>query len=157
MKALLVIDMQEEYVGEKRNKKLYKYDTVSLINKVNSRIKEYNDNGNIVIYIRNKFFWQAKFSEMVMGLDVISDLIFDKKRPSCFSNPSLIKFIKEKDISIIEVVGVDGNYCVGKSALAGRNIGLHIIFSQNEVGISNKVKFIKMGHKLLKAGVQVNE
>lgn len=104
----------------------------------------------ILLFIfRNKFFWQLNFSKLVTGLDVVSDFVFDKKRQSYFSNRSLRKFIKEKDISSIEMVGIDGSYCVGKSALEGRNIGLSIAISQTGVGISNKAKFVKMKRRLL--------
>lgn len=157
MKVLFVLDMQEEYVGLNRNKKIYNYDTDKLINLINSKIMQYSAEGNVVVYIKNKFFWQAKFSDFVKGLDVVSNFIFEKKRPSCFSNNSLIKFLKDKDISSIEMVGVDGNYCVGKSALEGSSIGLEVLLSLSGVGISNKVKFIKMKHKLVNAGVKLDE
>lgn len=55
MKCLLVIDMQEDYVGNKRNKKRYPYDEKKLILNINKKISEYP--AEMVFYITNKFWW----------------------------------------------------------------------------------------------------
>lgn len=56
MKCLLVIDMQEDYVGDSRNVKMYPYNTKELIDLINEKILEYPSES--VIYIVNKFFWE---------------------------------------------------------------------------------------------------
>lgn len=55
MKCLLVIDMQEDYVRNKRNKKRYPYDEKKLILNINKKISEYP--AEMVFYITNKFWW----------------------------------------------------------------------------------------------------
>lgn len=50
--ALIVIDMQNDYLYEKR-KKIFSYDTDSLVDSVNELIHQYKQNGHDVIYIRH--------------------------------------------------------------------------------------------------------
>lgn len=157
MNALLVIDMQEEYIRPAGNKKNGPYDAVALLRAVNAKIRQYAGGGDAVLYIKNRFFWQTSFSGLVPGLEVVSDFIFEKKKASCFSNPLLLRFLEERDIRTIELVGVDGNYCVGKSALDGIHRGLCVRFSQTGVGIADNAKFLKMKRKLLHAEVQISE
>lgn len=54
MRFLLIIDMQEDYMGEKRNKKKFPYDTKKLIDNVNHKINSYSK--EYVVYIKNQFF-----------------------------------------------------------------------------------------------------
>lgn len=49
-KALLVIDMQNDYLYEKRKAK-FSYDTENLVNSVNSLIEKYHGKNSDVIYI----------------------------------------------------------------------------------------------------------
>ena len=50
-KALLVIDMQNDYLWKKR-KKMFSYDTDKLVGDVNKLIAAYKENGYDVIYIK---------------------------------------------------------------------------------------------------------
>lgn len=50
--ALLVIDMQNDYLSEKRMKR-FAYDTEGLVGRVNRIIHRYNAEGRDVIYIRH--------------------------------------------------------------------------------------------------------
>ena len=50
--ALLVIDMQNDYLWEKR-KKLFDYNTEKLVSSVNGLIRKYHSDGMDVIYIRH--------------------------------------------------------------------------------------------------------
>ena len=49
-KALLVIDLQNDYLWDKR-KDEFTYDTETLVKNVNDAIIEYNENGYDIIYI----------------------------------------------------------------------------------------------------------
>jgi nicotinamidase-related amidase len=53
MKVLLIVDMQEIYVGKERNKKIFRYEAEQLIDRINERIKEYDAKN--VFYILNVF------------------------------------------------------------------------------------------------------
>ncbi len=154
MKALIVIDMQEDYTGQKRNQKRYPYDSMQLIKSINARITNYEQHTNSVIYIKNKGK-SAQISALVEGLNVVSDLCFTKEKASCFSNPEFISYLIENNLSQLELAGVDGNYCVGMSAIDGAKKGFDIHISLSCVGIVNDDKFQTTKEKMLKAGVQI--
>lgn len=155
MKALFVIDMQEAYVGTRRNAHLFDYDAAALLDAVNARIRHYTAQGLPVIYIRNRFFLQRRCSPLVAGLDVVSGLIFDKWRMSCFTSPRLTRFVRSHGITEIEIVGVDGNHCAGHSALAARRQGLEVVLSRGATGISRPAAFSRMHRRLQRAGIQL--
>ncbi len=154
MKGLLVIDMQEDYVGAKRNKKRYPYDTQKLIVEINKRIEQYSD--ETVIYIANKFFWEIEKAPKtyVNGLNIVSSNSYMKRKSSAFSNEELLKYLQKMNITSLELVGVDGNYCVANTALDGIKKGFAILFNEYCIGISNQAKFTKTKKTLLKKGVQ---
>ena len=54
-KALLVIDMQNDYLWDKR-KTMFSYDTDKLVKNVNQAISTYNENGYDIIYILSIFY-----------------------------------------------------------------------------------------------------
>jgi len=153
MKCLLVIDMQEDYVGNSRNVKIYPYKTEKLIHSINDRISEYSKDA--VIYIVNRFFWEFgnKPKKLVNGLSIISDNIFEKRKASCFSNNKFLEYLQKINASELELVGVDGNYCVGASAIDGANKQYKILFNEALVGIGNYNKFKKTKKKLQERGV----
>lgn len=154
MNGLLVIDMQEEYVGTKRNQKRYHYDTQSLISKINERIEQYPAEN--VIYIVNKFFWEIGKTPkaFVNGLNVVSSNAYTKRKSSAFSNTKLLEYMQRMNITSLELVGVDGNYCVANTALDGIKKGLDILCNEYCIGTSNQAKFTRTRMTLLKKGVQ---
>ena len=82
-KALIVIDMQKDYLWDKR-KPMFNYDTENLVGNVNNAIASYKEQGYDIIYIKHilsKLLWGVGFSikgtegaELFEGLDVISEL-----------------------------------------------------------------------------------
>jgi nicotinamidase-related amidase len=153
MKCLLVIDMQEDYVGDSRNVKIYPYKAKELIDSINEKILEYPNES--VIYIVNRFFWEIgrKPKRLVDGLSVISHNVFEKRKASCFSDKQLLEYLQKINASELELVGVDGNYCVGASAIDGITKQYKILFNESLIGIGNYGKFKKMKKKLKKIGV----
>lgn len=56
-------------------------------------------------------------------------------------------------IDEIEFAGVDGQFCVGKSALGAIKCGFSVRYNENCVGVRNNSKFLKMKSRLDNAGV----
>ena len=93
-KALLVIDMQKDYLWDKR-KKMFTYDTDELVGNVNRLIVSYKEKGYDVIYIKHilpKLMWGVGFSikgtegaELYEGLEIVSDMIFEKNRSDAYT------------------------------------------------------------------------
>jgi nicotinamidase-related amidase len=154
MKALIVIDMQDEYVGDNRNRKRFPYDSEQLITNINMRIADCEQRDDSVIYIKNKVKSDC-ISDFVAGLRLVSDLVFMKSKASCFSNSSLLAYLMDKGIKDVELTGVDGNSCVGISALDGIKHGFSISLLTSCVGIANSERFIATKDKLLKANISV--
>jgi nicotinamidase-related amidase len=159
MKALLVIDVQEDYVGEKRNAKRFPYHSEILLPCINQRIKELSEENCLVVYILNRFFYQSKrfTPQPAKGLDVVSENIFIKNGVNCFSNPELIRFLHENNITELELVGIDGNYCVAASARAGRKNGFSVIFNQCCIEAAKLDNFKKTISSLQNAGIAIQK
>lgn len=128
-KALLVIDMQEAYVGE-RCASYLKYDKPALLRAVNDVIDARSGEGCMVVYVRNvtkrslikrlalfKVYEGTPESELVEGLHVVSDHVFVKYVGDVLSNPELRVFLKQNGVESVEIVGVDGGGCVALTAL----------------------------------------
>jgi nicotinamidase-related amidase len=166
-KALLIIDAQEDFIGEQRNRKKFDYEDVDeLISNINDKIKTYEKNNDIVIYIANvlpnNFFYKKLFGYSLVGtkgakldkrIKIISQNYFEKQFGNAFRNNNLIKFIKENRINQVELVGVDGSGCIFKTAKGAVKIGLNVIISSDSIGTINTDKLIKISHKLKSIGV----
>ena len=152
--ALFVIDMQEDYIGEKSRCDYY---SDSLIEHVNERIRTAEREGQLVIYVRNKGRRnkQEYVSPFAPGLLVVSDYCFEKGRASAFSEETLVNLLRDKEIEAIEVIGIDGNCCVAATALEAKERGLAVRFPLQYVGIKSMQRFERTREKLVKAGVQV--
>lgn len=159
MRALLVIDMQEDYVGENRNRKQFPYHPEILIPRINQRIERFSSEGNLVVYILNRFFYQSKkyIPQLVQGLNIASDRTFVKNRANCFSNRELTCYLCENNVSAVETVGVDGNYCVAVSARAGVKEGFSVLFNQRCVEAAKTDRLGKTITRLKAANVTVQE
>lgn len=166
-KALLVIDAQEDFIGEQRNNKKFNYEDVDeLVKNINDKITIYEKNKDEVIYIANvlpnNFFYNKFFPYGITGskgakfdkrIKIVSENYFEKQVGNAFKNNNLVKFIKEKQIGEVELIGVDGNYCVFKTAKGARKIGLKVSILSDSVGTVNHEKFIKISRKLKTLGV----
>lgn len=156
MKALLVIDMQNVCVG-KNHATFFKYNHQELIDEVNKAIDANKD--NYVIYIRNltkrnlinmlapfRAYEGTPEADFAEELKIVSDFTFDKYVGDAFSNAELGKFLKENDVTEIEIVGVDGGGCVSLTAIGAVNNGFKVTVNTKAVGTmfnKNKEKYFK--------------
>lgn len=154
--ALLVIDMQADYIGETSKNKYYPYD---LIEKINEKISFFQKQKNPVIYVKNigRRKKEPYICDFVYGLSIISDNIVVKDRASIFSSAKLLNLFNQKHISQLEIVGIDGNGCVAKSAIDASKFGYSVIMPINCVGIKDKERFTDTRKKLAEANVIVIE
>ena len=156
MRALIVIDMQDDYVGQNRNQKRYPYDSEQLVDNINMRIADYEQRNDLVVYIKNKGK-STYISDFVPSLRLASDLVFEKDKASCFSNSALLSYLTEKPVNEIELAGVDGNSCIAISAADGAKLGFSISISLPCIGIANEERFATTKEKLLKANIILEE
>lgn len=154
MRFLLIIDMQEDYTGENRNRKRFPYDIEPLIDNVNHRINSYSREH--IVYIKNQFFWEPPKREKSLskGMNVVSDQIFTKRNNNSFKNIEFANFLREKNVTELEIIGIDGNYCVKATAIAASKAGYKVFLNENCIGIADAKKFRKSKMKMKRIGVR---
>ena len=164
-KALLVIDMQNFCVGVNHSD-YFNYDNDNLINSVNQVIA--HNEGNLVIYIQNilkkdeenpfaqfEAYEGTKEVELVEGLSIVSSYVFKKYSGDAFTNPELNKFLKERDIEEVELIGVDGGGCVPLTALGALRSGYKVIINEAAIGTKFHKNKNKQFKRLRKMGATI--
>lgn len=166
-KALIVIDMQNDYLWEKRMKK-FSYDTAKLTAEVNRSISEFHANGDDVIYIAQMFpniitnKWFIGFSikgtegaELYKGMDKVSDLYFEKNLPDTFTAAKFKEHMKAQGYSEVFLCGLDECGCVGATAKGAAKAGLNVSIIEKSTGCRfPSAKQEKMREKLRSLGVK---
>ncbi len=165
--ALLVIDMQNDYLYEKR-KSRFAYDTKKLTADVNSLIHRYDDDGSDVIYIRhiiqnlptNRLLFGYSIAgtegaELYGGLDIVSDYCFDKLLGDALTNKKLLEMVNEKGYDELHICGLDEFGCVTSTALGAVKRGITAkIVRSGTVSVFPEGKQAKGREKLRKAGIE---
>ena len=142
-KALLVIDMQNDYLWDKR-KPIFTYDADKLTNNVNRLIASCKEKGYDIIYIKHilpRIMWGVGFSikgtkgaELFKDLDIVSDLIFEKNRSDAYTSKRFREFMKEKNYSDICICGIDECGCVGATAKGAVKTVAKVSLIENCIG-----------------------
>lgn len=166
-KALVIIDLQNDYLWDQR-KHMFSYDTASLIETVNRTAAEYKQNGWTVIYIGQIFpnlitnklligfsIKNTPGAELFSGLNLVSDLYFEKNLPDSFSSAPFRKYIEDNNIKELAVCGLDECGCVGATAKGAVKRGYNVsLISQATVSRFPKKKIRKMRTALKELGVK---
>lgn len=141
--ALIVIDMQNDYLSEKR-KPFFAYNTEELTGAVNALIHKYHDAGSDVIYIRhiiqnlptNRLLFGYSIAgtegaELYPGVDIVSGYCFDKLFGDALTNKKLLAMVREKGYEMLHLCGLDEFGCVTETACGAvkRGIPVRIIRS----------------------------
>jgi len=144
--ALLVIDMQNDYLWEKRMKK-FSYDTEKLVSAVNKAIVDYKERGYDIIYIAQMFpniftnKWFIGFSikgtpgaEFYSGLDIVSDLYFEKNLPDTYTAGKFREHMKKNGYDEVVLCGLDECGCVGATAKGAVKTGVKVTMLKECIG-----------------------
>lgn len=164
--ALIVIDMQNDYLYEKR-KSIFAYNTSELTASVNDLINRYKENGCDVIYIRhiiqnlptNRLLFGYSIAgtegaELFDGLDIVSDYCFDKLVGDALSNRRLRELIQQKGYEMLHLCGLDECGCVTSTALGAKKRGIKAeIIRKGTATVFPENKVAKARRKLDKAGI----
>ena len=166
-KALIVIDMQNDYLWDKRKAK-FSYNTAELVGNVNKAAAGYKEKGYDIIYIAQVFpniitnKWFIGFSikdtpgaEFYEGLDVVSDLCFEKNLPDTYSSKPFREHMEKQGYTEVVLCGLDECGCVGATAKGAVKTGVKVFMLENSIGCRfDKDKQKKMRDSLTAAGVQ---
>ena len=165
--ALIVIDMQNDYLWEQR-KPRFAYDTKKLTGAVNGLIRRYAENGSDVIYIRhiiqnlptNKLLFGYSLAgtegaELYSGLERVSDLCFDKLLGDALTNKELLARVKDRGYEELHLCGLDEFGCVANTALGAAKRGLKArILREGTATVMPEAKAAKMKAKLAEAKIE---
>ena len=166
-KALLVIDMQNDYLWEKR-KKMFSYDTEQLVKNINATVHSYKNNGWDVYYIAQVFpniitnrliigfsIKNTEGAELYSGLDVVSELYFEKNLPDTFTAKKFREHFNKQGYTEVAVCGVDECGCAGATALGAVKNGYKVSILKDCTGCrySDK-KLTAQRKKLSESGVK---
>ncbi len=165
--ALIVIDMQNDYLWEKR-KSRFSYDTPKLVGAVNGLIRRYAAAGSDVIYIRHiiqnlptnrlLFGYSIAGTEgaaLYSGLEKVSDLCFDKLVGDALTNRELLERVRAEGYEELHLCGLDEFGCVANTALGASKRGLKArILREGTATVMQEGQADKMKAKLQAAKIE---
>ena len=166
-KALIVIDMQNDYLWDKR-KPRFAYDTPKLVGAVNGLIRRYAAEGDDVIYIRHiiqnlptnrlLFGYSIAGTEgaaLYSGLEKVTDLCFDKLVGDALTNRELLARVRAEGYEELHLCGLDEFGCVANTALGAAKRGIIArILREGTATVMPEGKAAKMKEKLAKAKIE---
>ena len=156
-KAVIVIDLQKDYLWDKR-KPMFTYDTEKLIGSVNSNIASYKEKGYDVIYIKHilpKLMWGVGFSIKDTGLNIVSDLCFEKNRSDTYTSRPFREHMEKNGYSEVVLMGLDECGCVGATAKGAAKAGTKVKIPEDCIASRfPKTKVMKMREQLRRVGVE---
>lgn len=168
-KALLVIDMQNDFIGDNRDKNRFCYkDIDKLISNINSNIEESNKNGDKVIYISHvlgdNFISRKVLKYGISGtegaqlsnkLKKVSNDYFEKHHGDAFSVKELRFFMENHEIDTVQICGIDEGGCVSLTAKGAAKLGFKVEILKDSVDtIFPMKKVMKFREELKKLGVK---
>lgn len=167
--ALLVLDMQEDFLGDKARMPIAKEQIPAVTAVVNSLIDEFEKNGQPIIYIKSEFpkialgnkirhFAAIKGSpgtKIYNKIRVCGDAIFSKKVPDAFSNSDFENYLVANRIGRLVVTGVYADQCVLTTASAALNRKYQVTFIRNGVGAKSEKAVTKACDSVRKKGGEV--
>ena len=170
-KALLVIDMQIDYIDENGKFPIEKIQINNLIETVNNIIVDFNDNNYQIIYFKRKFrkndvknfFRNFAVVEGTAGVEIdprihiVSNNIFDKFTPSAFSNKRFENLLIHNQINELYLCGVMADECVYETALSAFDSGYIVNYYANAVGSSSIKNIENAIEKLKNKGINIIE
>jgi nicotinamidase-related amidase len=170
-KALLVIDMQIDYIAENAKYPIEKAQIGNLIVTINDIINEYNSKNIQIIYLRNIFrknniknisrnYASIEGSlgiEIDPRINIYSENIFDKYTPDAFSSIDFENYLIKNQINELYLCGVMADQCVYETALSAFNRGYIVNYYSNAVGSLSVKNIEKTIVKLRKKGINIIE
>ena len=169
--VLLVMDMQEDFLGEQAKMPIHKEQIPAITAVVNSLIDEFERNGQQIIYIKSEFpkiaignnirhhaaIVGSPGTEIYRKIRISGKVIFSKKKPNAFSNPEFEKYLVANQVNQLVITGVYADQCVLDTALAALDRKYRVKFVRNGVGSSSEKAVNKACEKVKKKGAEVIE
>jgi nicotinamidase-related amidase len=169
--ALLVLDMQEDFLGENAKSPINKEQVPAITAVVNSLVDEFERNGQLIIYVKSEFPKKAignrirhyaaiegnPGTEIFGKIRISGSAIFSKKEPDAFSNPEFEKYLVANQVNQLVITGVYADQCVLYTTLGALNRKYQVKFVRNAVGDSSEKEVNKACETVKKKGGEVIE
>lgn len=171
-KAVLVIDIQEDFTGVTAKPPFPYKDSQKLIDTVNT-ITEYASQRNIlVIYIRQELdgFIGTLLSNIFAGgtaikgnpgteidkrVNLVSSNIYPKPKSDAFSNQVFEEFLIKNQINELYLVGLDADGCVHNTALGALNKGYNVNIVRDAIVLKEEEKWNELLEQYKKEGIRL--
>lgn len=171
-KALLVIDIQEDYTGTTSKPPFPYKDSERLITTVNNIVEEALKKNVITIYIRQEFSGiLGRLLSRVVGhgtaikgnpgteidkrIAIMSNYCFSKPLPDAFSNPKFEAFLDEQQINELYLVGLDGAGCIQFTANGALKRGYKVSIITDGIVLLAENKWDNLLEKFKKNGINL--
>ena len=169
--ALVVLDMQEDFLGEMAKMPINKEQIPAITAVVNSLIDEFERNGQPIIYIKSEFPKIAignriRHNAAIVGsqgtniyskIRISGNVIFSKKTPDAFSNLEFERYLAANQVNQLVITGVYADHCVLTTTLGALDRKYRVKFVKNGVGSSSEEAVNKACEKVKKKGAEVIE
>jgi nicotinamidase-related amidase len=169
--VLLVLDMQEDFLGENAKMPINKELIPAITAVVNGLIDEFERNGQQIIYVKSEFPKIAignriRHNAAIVGspgtniyskIRISGKTIFSKKEPDAFSNKEFEEYLVANQINQLVITGVYADQCVLYTTLGALNRKYQVKFVRNGVGSSSEKAVNKACETVKKRGAEVIE
>ena len=168
--ALIVTEMQNDYLWEKRKDK-FPYDTAALLDAVNAAIGSVQAAGGDVLYI-SQIFPDTPSNHIIFGycitgtegaelhseLNIVSEYCFEKNVSDLFADAKFRDFVAAQDYDELLFCGIDECGCIAATAKAAASAGMpSVILSRSTATRFDPRKKSAVRAELKAAGVMYQE
>lgn len=157
-KAVLVIDIQEDYTGKTARPPFPYKNSNELIDSVNKILKTAAGKNIHVIYIRQELDGLAGIilsnlfaggtvikgnpgTEIDERVNIVSGNIFPKNRSDAFSNPDFEEYLINNQINELFLTGLDADGCVHNTALGALSRGYIVNIISDAIALHEEDKW----------------
>lgn len=171
-RAVLVIDIQEDYTGKTAKPPFPYKNSDRLIATVNSIIEKASRKNIIIVYVQQEF--DGNLGRMISkifaggtaikgnpGTEIderilnLSNHIFSKTKGDAFSNPKLDEFLIKHQVNEVYIVGLDAEFCVHATATGALNRGYHVNIITDGIALRVEKKWEKLLNQYLQEGIRL--
>lgn len=169
IKAIIVVDIQEDYTG-KNAKKPFK-DAEKIIDTTNELIQQAEANGMIVVFIQNviknpviSLFTGGINAPGAPGTEMDRRLIripgiqtFSKNRSDAFSNNDFDDYLRKMQVNHLLITGLDAAYCINATIRGALNRGYQVTVFKNGIATESSKSIDALTTEWQTLGVSIKE
>ncbi len=170
-KAILIVDIQNDFTGQNAKMPVDSIQGTKMINNLNKIIDKSKELDLTVIYIGNEY---SKFDILnifrnfasIKGTDgaklderlhISTKNYFHKTKGNAFSNPNLVKFLKEQNITEIFIGGLYAEACIYATTKGALKSNYKTTVITDCIATKTEKKRIKMIKKYKQIGAETIE